>query len=157
MLTTQQLNAYLKRINYHGSLTPSQATLHQLHHAQVISIPFENLDIFSGRSIQLDTASLITKLINNRSGGYCFKLNGLFFLVLQQLGFQVTPLAARVMRSDGSLTQKSHRISLVEIAGQQWLADVGFGANGPIAPFLSNPMSSFNSRSTRFDSSRTMH
>lgn len=139
MLTPQQLGAYLKRINYQGSLAPSQETLHQLHRAQVMSIPFENLDVLLGRAIQLDTESLMTKLVHNKRGGYCFELNGLFFLVLRQLGFQVSPLAARVMRSDGSLTQKSHRITLVEIDDQQWLADVGFGANGIIEPLLLKP------------------
>ncbi|MBO0783273.1 MAG: arylamine N-acetyltransferase, partial [Ktedonobacteraceae bacterium] len=59
------------------------------------------------------------------------ELNGLFFLVLQHLGFSVTPLAARVFHGEVFMPE-SHRLTLVEIAGERWIADVGFGGNGLI-------------------------
>jgi N-hydroxyarylamine O-acetyltransferase len=127
------LNAYLERIRYDGPLTPSIETLRHLHRAQISSIPFENLDIFLGRSIKLDPISLVTKLIDERRGGYCYELNGLFCLVLQHLNFTVTPLAARVLM-DGTMTPRSHRLTLVEVEGERWLADVGFGGNSLIEP-----------------------
>lgn len=125
------LDAYLERIRYDGSLSPSGETLCGLHRAQAMSIPFENLDLFLGRSIQLDPASLVSKLVDERRGGYCYELNGLFLMVLQRLGFSVTPLAARVFSGD-TLLQKSHQLMLVEIGEKSWLADVGFGSNGLI-------------------------
>ena len=93
--------------------------------------PFENLDIFLARPISLDPASLIHKLVDERRGGYCHELNGLFLLVLRHLGFTVTPLAARVF-ADELPIQKSHQMMLVEVSGERWLADTGFGSNGLI-------------------------
>src|SRR5487761_637721 len=72
------LDAYLERIRYDGPLSPSAETLRCLHRAQASSIPFENLDLFLGRPIQLDPASLVGKLVDGRRGGYCYELNGLF-------------------------------------------------------------------------------
>jgi N-hydroxyarylamine O-acetyltransferase len=128
-----RLAAYLERIRYDGPLTPSLEVLRRLHRAQVSSIPFENLNLFLGRPILLDSASLVSKLIEQRRGGYCYELNGLFFLVLQHLGFTVTPLAARVFNGEQFL-HKSHRLTLVEIDEERWIADVGFGGNGLVEP-----------------------
>jgi N-hydroxyarylamine O-acetyltransferase len=124
-----RLDAYMERIRYDGPLSPSAETLCRLHRAQVLSIPFENLDLFLGQLIPLDPASLVTKLVDKRRGGYCYELNGLFLMVLQHLGFTVSPLAARVFNGE-TLMQKSHQLMLVEIRGKRWLADVGFGGNG---------------------------
>jgi N-hydroxyarylamine O-acetyltransferase len=126
-----RLDAYLERIRYNGPLTISTETLRRLHRAQAMSIPFENLDIFLGQSVRLNPASLVTKLVEKRRGGYCYELNGLFMMALQHLGFTVTPLAARVFHGE-TLSQKSHRLTLVEIEGERWIADVGFGGNSLI-------------------------
>lgn len=45
--------AYLKRIGYSGTRTPSANTLRDLHRAHLFSVPFENLDIGWGREIQM--------------------------------------------------------------------------------------------------------
>ena len=127
------LDAYLERIGYNGPLSPSVETLHGLHRAQALSIPFENIDIFLGRPIQLDPTSIVSKIVEKGRGGYCYELNGLFFTALQHLGFAVTSLAARVFWGE-TLMQKSHQLTLVEIEGTRWLADVGFGSNSLIEP-----------------------
>lgn len=125
------LQTYLERIHVTGSLARTPQTLCALQRAQVQHIPFENLDIFLGRPIQLDPASLVSKLITERRGGYCYELNGLFLLALRHLGFHVTTLAARVLREEQPL-QKSHQLLLVTCEGKQWIADAGFGGNGLI-------------------------
>ena len=122
------LDTYLERIRYHGPLTLSAETLCCLHRAQVMSVPFENLDIFLGQPIRLDPTSLVTKLVERERGGYCYELNSLFMMALQHLGFTVTPLAARVLHGE-TISQKSHRLTLVEVKGKRWIADVGFGGN----------------------------
>jgi len=125
------LPAYLQRICYAGVVATTPQVLCALQRAQVQSIPFENLDIFLGRPIALDPASLTRKLIADRRGGYCYELNGLFLLALRHLGFHVIPLAARVLR-EGRLLQKSHQLLLVTCEGEHWIADTGFGGNGLI-------------------------
>jgi N-hydroxyarylamine O-acetyltransferase len=128
------VDAYLRRIDYAGGLAPSRATLEALHRAHVTHIPFENLDIALGRPILLDVASLQAKLVAGRRGGYCFEQNLLFSAVLQALGFVVTQLAARVRLGADALRPRTHMTLRIDVDGGGWLADVGFGAAGPLLP-----------------------
>jgi N-hydroxyarylamine O-acetyltransferase len=131
-----KLDSYFERINYKGSTEASEGTLRDLHIAHTLSVPFENLDVFYRRPILLDGASLHKKIVKTRRGGYCFEMNGIFSLVLQEMGFKVTNLLARVTIDGIHYTTKTHQAILVEIAGNQWLADVGFGNEGIIAPLI---------------------
>ena len=131
------LDAYFHRIGYTGPRTPTLATLNGLifHHVQ--TIPFENLDVLLGRGISLDAESIERKLIHERRGGYCFEQNGLFLLVLQTLGFDVTPISARVrwQRPRDFTPPRTHLFNRVEIDGASWLADVGVGGMSPSSAF----------------------
>jgi N-hydroxyarylamine O-acetyltransferase len=131
---TLDLDAYLQRIGYAGSHTPSRATLDALHLAHATHIPFENLDILLGRPIRLDLASLQAKLVAGRRGGYCFEQNRLFAAALEALGFAVTPLAARVRFGTTSILPRTHMTLQVEVDGSRVLADVGFGVFGLLLP-----------------------
>ncbi|MBF9237929.1 arylamine N-acetyltransferase [Hymenobacter sp. BT683] len=128
------LAAYSARVSYQGPLTHSLETLIGLHRAQAFSIPFENLDIHLNRPIQLDPASLVQKLVHERRGGYCYELNGLFRLVLQELGFAVTCLVGRNLLAGYPLRPRAHQVLLVDVDAQPWLVDLGFGTNGLIEP-----------------------
>ncbi|WP_310393499.1 arylamine N-acetyltransferase [Hymenobacter sp.] len=128
------LAAYTARIGYHGPLAHSLETLVGLHRAQAFSIPFENLDLHRNRPIALDPASLQRKLVAEERGGYCYELNGLFRLVLLELGFSVTGLVGRNLIAGHPLRPRAHQVLRVEAAGHSWLADLGFGTNGLIEP-----------------------
>ncbi len=128
------LEAYLARVGYSGSLDPTIEILTALHRGHVLAIPFENLDILLGRPIRLDLESLQAKLVHGRRGGYCFEQNTLFAAVLEQLGFEVTRLAARVRMGDDRSTPRTHMILAVDIAGTRLLADVGFGGDTLLDP-----------------------
>ncbi len=126
--------AYLLRIGYAGDLAPSRATLDALHLAHATSIPFENLDILLGVPIRLDLASLQAKLVAGRRGGYCFEQNALFAAVLEQLGFKVTRLAARVRHGTDRVLPRTHMMLRVDFGDARLVADVGFGADGLLLP-----------------------
>ena len=128
------LEAYRARIGHAGGLEPTIETLTALHRAHVLSIPFENLDILVGRPIRLDLASLQTKLVDDRRGGYCFEHNALFAAVLEHVGFEVTGLAARVTMGEERTTPRTHMILAVDVDGRRWLADVGFGGDTLLDP-----------------------
>jgi len=123
------LAAYFARIGYDGAVEPTLPTLNGIVRAHVQSIPFENLDVLAGRPIELAPAALERKLVQARRGGYCFEQNGLLLLVLQAIGFDVTPLSARVRygRPGGVIPPRTHLFLRVEIDGGSWLADVGVG------------------------------
>ena len=139
------IHAYLQRIHYRGERVPTAATLHELHRAHLLAVPFENLDIHLGRPIKLDQDSLFSKIVTRRRGGFCYELNGLFALLLRELGFEVTLLAAGVARADGGCGPEFDHLTLLvkapsteptipnlqaascNLQSDMWLADVGFG------------------------------
>jgi N-hydroxyarylamine O-acetyltransferase len=128
------LEAYLARIGYIGRLDQSLTTLQGLHLAHATSIPFENLDILLGREISLELNALESKLVAGRRGGYCFEHNTLFSAVLESLGFDVSRLAARVRFGSTAIRPRSHMLLSVNVDGQPWLVDVGFGGEGLLYP-----------------------
>jgi N-hydroxyarylamine O-acetyltransferase len=135
------LEAYFRRINYTGPATPTLATLQAilLHHTQAIA--FENLNPFLQRPVNLDPASLQQKLVREGRGGYCFEQNGLLNHVLRKLGFQVTTLVARVLWNmpEETITPRSHMVLRIDITGQSYIADVGFGGMTPTSAIRLQP------------------
>jgi N-hydroxyarylamine O-acetyltransferase len=130
------LEAYFRRVGYAGPREVGPAVLAALTEAHASTIPFENLDILLGKRILLDLASLQAKLVSGRRGGYCFEQNTLFSAVLRLLGFRVTPLAARVRSGApaGAVRPRTHMLLAVDLPDGRYLADVGFGGDGPLRP-----------------------
>jgi N-hydroxyarylamine O-acetyltransferase len=121
------VQAYLARIGYSGSITPTLETLRALHRAHLLAVPFENLDIWVGRKIVIDENAFVCKVVDERRGGFCYELNGAFAALLRTLGFQVTLLSAGVARADGSRGPEFDHLILRVDLDEPWLADVGFG------------------------------
>jgi N-hydroxyarylamine O-acetyltransferase len=123
------LATYLDRITYHGPLDLTAATLRALHVAHLQHMPFEKLDIHQRRPFGLEPIDLYDKIVIRRRGGFCYELNGLFALLLEQLGFTVTRLMAQVL-NDGVLGPEFDHLTLrvpCPAEPHTWLADVGFG------------------------------
>lgn len=139
MAAIADLPGYLRRIGVDAAPPAAAEGLARMHRAHAGAIPFENLDILLGRGIRLDLSSLEAKLVASRRGGYCFEQNTLFAAALAALGYDVTPLAARVRvggRTDGPRT---HMLLSVRAGGRDWLCDVGFGGGGPWEPLPLEP------------------
>ena len=126
-----RLENYLARIGYHGPTEVNYKTLAALQALHLDAIPFEALDPFLRRPVNLDLASVVAKLVDGERGGYCFEQNLLFKAALERIGFDVTPLAGRVRwmsPPDSPLGPKTHMLLKVDLADGPYLADVGFGA-----------------------------
>ena len=121
------LNAYFERIGFAGSIAPTLATLELLHALHPAVIPFENLNSLIGEPVLLDQPSLERKLLADKRGGYCFEHNLLFMRILRDLDYTVRPLLARGLWTNPDNQELSHLVLLVEINGQNYLADVGHG------------------------------
>jgi N-hydroxyarylamine O-acetyltransferase len=119
--------SYLERIAYTGPTSPTADTLRALHHAHLLAVPFENLDIALGRKIILYEDELIRKVVEWRRGGFCYELNGAFAALLRAMGFQVTLLSARVAGDTGGEGPEFDHLTLRVDLDEPWLADVGFG------------------------------
>ncbi|MEQ1909455.1 MAG: arylamine N-acetyltransferase [Vicinamibacterales bacterium] len=124
------LGRYFARIGYSGPAQADLGTLNGIMQAHAQSVPFENLDVLLGRPIDLSPDALERKLVTGRRGGYCFEQNGLLLHVLQTIGFQVTPLSARVryQRPRDYTPARTHLFLSVQIGGAPWVADVGVGS-----------------------------
>ena len=131
------LTAYFTRIGYRGPAEPSLKVLTEIHRLHPQAIAFESLDPLFGRLVRIDAASLERKLVQGGRGGYCFEQNGVLWRVLTQLGFKVSPLAARVRwmaSEDAPRSPLTHMLLKVDLPGGAFLADVGFGGQSPVAP-----------------------
>lgn len=128
------LSKYFERIKINNTPKANEEGLYQLQSSQLVSVPFENIDCFLHRPIPTDSENLERKILENRRGGYCFELNGLFSSVLESLGFSSRPLLARVMYRGTGVNSRTHIIILVEISGKNYIADVGFGGPGTFLP-----------------------
>jgi N-hydroxyarylamine O-acetyltransferase len=118
--------AYLDRIGYRGGTAPTAETLTSLHRAHMLSVPFENLDIPLGRTIELALERFFDKIVARRRGGFCYELNGLFGWLLAELGFPVVSLSARVFNGENIGPDFDHMLLLAKLE-QRYVADVGFG------------------------------
>ncbi len=132
-----ELDAYFERIGYGGERAPTLAALRAIHRLHARAIPFENLNPLLRWPVRLDAASLERKLVREGRGGYCFEHNLLLRHVLDALGYRTTGLAARVMWTAPRdvVRPRSHMLLRVEVEGEPYVADVGFGGltlTGPL-------------------------
>jgi N-hydroxyarylamine O-acetyltransferase len=130
---------YFRRIGYSGEPSVNFDTLRELHRKHLYSIPFENIDIHTGKNITLDINYIEEKVINSGRGGFCYELNGLFYELLREIGFDVKMVSANVFDEDEKPgAEFDHMALIVNIEGEEFIADVGFGDNF-INPFAINP------------------
>lgn len=120
---------YLNRICLEQiSFVPNLENLKHLQRQHLLNIPFENLDIHWKKPIDLSSESLYRKIVENKRGGFCYELNGLFFELLQELGYQGKRISARVSDGKGDFGQEFDHLAIItRIEGEDYLVDVGFG------------------------------
>ena len=139
------IDAYLRRIGLVGAAdsgeapAPTVEILSALVTAHVRTISFEGLDPYVGIPVaDLSPQALQHKMIDRRRGGFCYEQNGLLAAVLAALGFDVMPLAGRVvwMREPGPMPAETHKLLNVGVPGEstRYLVDVGFGGCTPPNP-----------------------
>jgi N-hydroxyarylamine O-acetyltransferase len=129
------LDAYLARIGWQGSLEPTLDTLAGLTRAHMTRIPFENVDVLLGRGIRIDLDSITRKIVVEGRGGYCFEHGPLLQSALQSVGFRVTPHAARVLTVlPRHQAPRTHMFLCVQTACGRFVVDPGFGGLAPIVP-----------------------
>lgn len=130
------LDRYFARIGYAGPGSPELSSLRGIITAHTQSIPFENFNPLLGWPVPLDLPALEQKLVCSGRGGYCFEQNGLLRAVLLELGFDVQGLIARVLwrQPTDAQTARSHMVLRLELEGQSYIVDVGFGVMTLTAP-----------------------
>jgi N-hydroxyarylamine O-acetyltransferase len=119
-------------------LSPSVEHLSKIMLAYMMTVPFENLDIYDyRRQIDFCLPHLFEKIVVNRRGGYCYELNSFFMGILEALGYECYALGGRLLfGSPVMVMAHAHRTTIVTVGGAQYICDVGFGgagnAEGPV-------------------------
>ena len=130
-LTPEEVEEYLARIHYTGPKEATIKALQELQRCHIFSVPFENLSLYGREEIILTKEWLFEKVVRRRRGGVCYELNTMFSLLLDSLGFKPQKHAAQVYHrkiGTGDLGHPGDHVTLsVDIEGQLWLTDVGFG------------------------------
>ncbi|MGV3652434.1 MAG: arylamine N-acetyltransferase family protein [Devosia sp.] len=139
MADDANLPAYFERIGFSGSIAPTLKTLEALCALHPAAVPFENIDLLMGSAIRLEPSNIQQKLIFEKRGGYCFEQNLFFRRALETLDYKVRPIAATVLWGEpepapGEDRPATHLALLVDIAGTNYLCDVGFGGVTLTAP-----------------------
>lgn len=130
---TTSVAAYLDLVGVDRA-APDRALLDRLVTAHVATIPFENLDPFTGVEPPTTADGVAAKLVHGRRGGWCFEHNRLLHDALADLGLRVTPLVGRVrlgLAAADPPTERTHRLTLVDTVEGRFTVDAGFGSTGP--------------------------
>ena len=124
------LEKYCERIAYCGPLSPDINCVNQLIRHQIYNVPFENLDVLTGKIVSLEPADIVEKILVRRRGGYCYEVNGLFAMALHALKIPYSIALARPLFYP-ERRARTHMVIIAEVEGTRWLCDLGFGSFGP--------------------------
>ena len=121
---------YLNRIGIKETDVAARLeSLNFLQRQHLLTVPFENLDIHWERPINLDNDAFFNKVVIEKRGGFCYELNGLFYKLLNEIGFQNKIISARVADGNGGFSREyDHLAILTQIGKDEYLVDVGFGS-----------------------------
>lgn len=123
-----RVEKFLKRIGFQGIPKVNYETLARLQADFLLSVPFENIDIhYSDTEIILDTEAFYDKIVERRRGGFCFECNGLMCELLQEIGFTVELLSARMCIPHPVDLPEFGHMFLKVILDQVYLVDFGNG------------------------------
>jgi N-hydroxyarylamine O-acetyltransferase len=123
------MDRLLERIGLTTMPPADVAGLHVLHRAYVGSVPYEDLAVQLGESEPLASGALLQRVLEGGRGGYCFEVNTVLHDLLVAAGFRVERRVANV----GGAELPNHMALVVDVDGEQYLADAGLG-EGPLDP-----------------------
>ncbi len=105
----------------------SLALVEELQKKHLAAFSFNSVAVLLGQPISLEIEDIAKKIVTENRGGYCFEHNKLIHDALQALGFKVRCLIAKVVNNQDIDSPRTHRITLLEWEGANYLVDVGFG------------------------------
>ncbi|MFD0691933.1 arylamine N-acetyltransferase family protein [Actinomadura fibrosa] len=125
-------DVYLKALDHRGPAAPTLDTLRALHHRHLITFPYDSA-LNAGRGtalwagVDIDRDAAFDEIVVGGRGGNCYELNGLFRILLAELGFDVGIFSAGIRQMDGSFgPDLEHLFNHARVDGGLYLVDVGF-------------------------------
>ncbi len=129
----EMVQNYLQTLNLHDRELNFEF-LSDVVTRHVATFTFSSVGCQLGDDLPLDFDSLYHRIVVERRGGYCFEQNGLLYGVLEELGFSPKLFLGRIIHNQDTHPGLTHRITMIEYEGQQYVLDVGFGFLGPRLP-----------------------
>ncbi|MCO4784935.1 arylamine N-acetyltransferase family protein [Marinomonas atlantica] len=129
---------YLKALNLARPQEPNLDFLNAFTVHHIERFTFNNLAVLLHKDLSLDSQSILKKVVQRGAGGYCFEHNKIAYEALAEWGFNVRLVLAKVINNNERPVPRTHRLTIVECAGETYLVDVGFGATCPILPIAFN-------------------
>jgi N-hydroxyarylamine O-acetyltransferase len=123
------LSDYLARIKAVKTPEPTLEFVSYMMQCHLFSIPFENLDVQAGKVVSLIPEEIVDKIVYRNRGGYCYEVNGLLTMALQELGIACYFTSARSM-TYATKRPRTHLVVIAKIEGRSYLLDTGFGSHG---------------------------
>ncbi len=120
-------DTYFKKLNI-APENPSLKLVKALQKKHIATFSFNNIAVLLKQPISLEIEDIIKKIVTKNLGGYCFEHNALMYEALKSLGFNVRILIAKVVNNQSIDVPRTHRITLLEWEGEQYIVDVGFGS-----------------------------
>ncbi|WP_131743080.1 arylamine N-acetyltransferase family protein [Actinomadura roseirufa] len=126
------VDTYLRVLGHRGPAAPTLETLRELHHRHLVAFPYDSA-LNTGRGtalwagVDIDRDAAFDEIVLGGRGGVCYELNGLFRILLAELGFEVGVFGAGIRQMDGSFgPDLEHVFNHARIGGALFLVDVGF-------------------------------
>ncbi|XP_053127225.1 arylamine N-acetyltransferase, pineal gland isozyme NAT-3-like [Hemicordylus capensis] len=124
------IKEYFARISYKGPQDkPDFETLTAILQHHIRSVPFENLSMHCGESMELDLEPIYNKIVKKNRGGWCIENNQLLFWALQTMGYKISLLGAYVYNPPLKTYSKSidHLLLKVMLGSKTYIIDGAFG------------------------------
>jgi len=125
-------NAYLADLELTASADVE--FLRDLQSKHIARYSFNSLAVVLGQDISLEVEAIFSKIVEKQRGGYCFEHNKLVLTVLKELGFDVRLLMAKVIYNRDVDVARTHRVTLLNLDGEDYIVDTGFGHFGARYP-----------------------
>ena len=123
----KKIEKFLKRIHYQDKPNIDLESLTKLQTSFLKTIPFENLDIMLGKTLDYSQESVFDKIVTKNRGGLCYECNGLFHDMLSQIGFDVSFIICAMFPDKAQKIDFSHMALVVTLNNIEYLVDVGNG------------------------------
>ncbi|XP_032774715.1 arylamine N-acetyltransferase 2 [Rattus rattus] len=124
------IEAYFERIGYRSSRNKLDLEeLTKILQHQIRAIPFENLNIHCGESMELNLEVVFDQVVRKKRGGWCLQVNHLLYWALTNMGFETTMLGGYVYNTPANKYSSGmiHLLVQVTLSGKDYIVDAGFG------------------------------
>lgn len=127
---------YLNALGLPATTQPTLQLLQNIQSRHIAQFSFNNLAVLLKQDIPLSIEAIAEKILVKKLGGYCFEQNKLTYHALQNIGYKVELILAKVIMNKDIEAARTHRITLVTLSEQRYIVDVGFGIQAPRHPIL---------------------